>query len=113
MNKPVTAALNHLTGPARGTATWLSGAVLDVLLTDARLIRIAESDSEQPLDTVIARLHRCEETYEVEAFEAHSLWVNGERITAKRLDPRDLIEFGDNGPLSRFQLYREGSRVTR
>ena len=76
MKTPVAAALDHLTGPARGTATWLSGAVLDVSLTDTRLIRATESDSEQPIDTVIARLHRSEETYEVEAFEVHPLWVN-------------------------------------
>jgi len=113
MKKPVTAALEHLTGPARGTAAWLSGAVLDVSLTDTHLIRITEPDSEQPVDTVIARLHRSEETYEIEGLEAHLLWVNGERIAAKRLEPRDLVEFGDNGPLSRFQLYREGSRVRK
>ena len=107
------AALEHLTGPARGIATWLSGAALDVSLSDGRLVRITESGGEQPKGDVIARLHRSEETYEIEAREAHHLWVNGERISAKRLEHRDLIEFGDTGPLSRFQLYHEGHRVRK
>ena len=107
------AALEHLTGPARGVATWLSGADLDVSLSDARLIRITESGGEQARDDVVARLHRCEDTYEIEAREAHPLWVNGERVSAKRLENRDLIEFGDSGPLSRLQLYGDGSRVRK
>ena len=111
--KAVTAALDHLTGSARGTATWLSGAVLDVSLSEDRLVRITESGGEQPEGETIARLHRSEETYEIEAREAHPLWVNGERISAKSLEHRDLIEFGDTGPLSRFRLYREGSRVRK
>jgi S1-C subfamily serine protease len=111
--KAIIAALDHLTGSARGTATWLSGAVLDVSLSEDRLVRITESGGEQPEGGTIARLHRSEETYEIEAREAHPLWVNGERISAKSLEHRDLIEFGDTGPLSRFRLYREGSRVRK
>jgi S1-C subfamily serine protease len=111
--KNITASLEHLTGPARGTATWLSGAALDVSLSDNRLVRITESGGETPQGDIIARLHRSEETYEIEAPEAHPLWVNGERTSAKRLEHRDLIELGDTGPLSRFQLYREGSRVRK
>jgi len=111
--KTTIASLEHLTGPARGVATWLSGAALDVSLSDGHLVRITESGGDQPKGDVIARLHRCQETYEIEAREAHSLWVNGARISAKRLEHRDLIEFGDTGPLSRFQLHREGSRMRK
>ncbi|TDJ20752.1 MAG: hypothetical protein E2O65_01445, partial [Gammaproteobacteria bacterium] len=111
--KAITATLDHLTGSARGTATWLSGAALDVSLSEDRLVRITESGGEQPDGEIIARLHRSEETYEIEAREAHAIWVNGERISAKSLEHRDLIEFGDTGPLSRFRLYREGSRVRK
>ena len=110
---PVTAALEYLTGPARGTATWLSGMVLDVSLVDARRIRVAESESAQPDAGVIARLHRDDHSYEIQALEAHPLWINGERVSAKRLEPRDLIEFGEKGPLSRFQLYPDGTRVRK
>ena len=111
--RTVTAALEHLTGSLRGTATWLSGVALDVSLSDNHRVRVAQSSGGEPADDVVARLHRSEETYEIEALEGHPLWINGERVTARRLEERDLIEFGDNGPLSRYQLYREGSRVRK
>ncbi len=106
-----TASLEHLTGSARGTATWLSGDVLDVSLSEDRLLGITENGGEKPQGDMVARLHRSGESYEIEAREPHPLWINGERVSAKRLEHRDLIEFGETGPLSRFQLYQEGSRV--
>lgn len=111
--KPATAALEHLTGPARGTAAWLNGAALDISLDDDRWIRVSESEGVQPDETVVARLHGSEDTYEIQAFEPHPLWINGERVSAKRLKARDLIEFGEHGPLSRFQIYADGYRVRR
>ena len=107
--KPATAALDHLTGPARGTTTWLGGGALDVSLTDSHRLRVAESTSVEPDASVVARLHPADESYEIQAFEPYPLWINGERVSAKRLEPRDLIEFGEVGPLSRFRLYREDS----
>jgi hypothetical protein len=40
------AALEHLTGPARGTVTWLSGSALDVSLSDAGRVRVRESGGD-------------------------------------------------------------------
>ena len=68
--KPATAALEHLTGPARGTATWLNGTALDISLDDDRWIRVSESEGVQPDESVIARLHGSEDSYEIQAFEA-------------------------------------------
>ncbi|HED15190.1 MAG TPA: serine protease [Gammaproteobacteria bacterium] len=101
----VTAAFEHLTGPARGTATWISGSTLDVCLQDDQRIRIVESATTADA-SVVARLHRFEQTFELEARENQPLWVNGNHTTSKKLAARDLIEFGDNGPLSRFLLYQ-------
>ena len=84
--RTVTAALEHLTGTPRGTVTWLSGVALDVSLSDNRRIRIAESAGGQPGADVVARLHRSEETYEIEAFEEQPLWVNRERVNPERLE---------------------------
>jgi serine protease Do len=75
--------------------------------------RVAESEGAQPDAGVIARLHRDDHSYEIQALEAHPLCINGERVSAKRLEPRDLIEFGEKGPLSRFQLYPDGTRVRK
>jgi S1-C subfamily serine protease len=108
-----TASLEILTGPARGTASWLAGRTLDVSLDETDMIRIAEAGSEPLQDGVVARLHRSGESYEIEAFEDNPLWINGERVESKQLEQRDLIEFGDNGPLSRYCLHRQGDKIRR
>lgn len=107
------ASLEHLTGPARGTASWLSGAALDVSLTDGHLIRITEAGIDSLQDEIIARLHRSGDSYEIEARNDFPLWINGNRVESKQLEQRDLIEFGDAGPLSRYRLYQAGSRLRR
>ncbi len=108
-----TSSLEILTGPARGTVCWLSGSMLDISLNDEDMIYVAEAGDEALLDGVVARLHRSGDGYEIEARERNSLWINGERIDSKRLQQRDLIEFGDKGPLSRYRIHRQGDRLKR
>jgi S1-C subfamily serine protease len=105
--------LEILTGPARGTAAWLIDNALDISLNDADMIRIAEAGSEPLEDGVVARLHRSGDGYEIEAREQNPLWINGERIESKQLQQRDLIEFGDKGPLSRYRVHHQGDRLKR
>ena len=107
------ASLEILTGPARGTASWLSEPVLDVSLDEAERIRIAEAGSEPLANGIFARLQRAGDSYEIEARGDNPLWINGERVTSKRLEQRDLIEFGEKGPLSRFRLHHQGDRINR
>jgi serine protease Do len=104
-NAAAIAVLEYTTGPARGKNSLLSAAAVDVLLTDDRLVHLVEASIEEPLQNLIARLHLSGPTYEIEAFEEHPVWVNGERITVRRLENGDMIEFGDTGPLSRFRLF--------
>ena len=54
------AALEHLTGPSRGTWTWLSESVLDISLSRNRFIRISEAHPGDPRDNLVARLHRAD-----------------------------------------------------
>ncbi len=108
-----TTVLKHLTGPARGTATWLSDTAVEISLSDGRRLVLSEPGAKRSGRNPIARLHRDSETYEIEAVEAFPIWVNGQRIAAKRLQHRDLIEFGDTGPLSRFEIYGDGSPVRK
>jgi S1-C subfamily serine protease len=105
------AALEHLTGPSRGTVTWLSGPALDISLSPNRFIRVSEPRPGEPRDGLVARLHRAEDSYEIEALEGRPVWVNGVRVTARQLEHCDMIEFGETGPLSRFCLYREDQQV--
>ena len=100
-------ALEHQTGPSRGTVTWLSGSTLDISLGSNRLIRISEARPGEPRDDLIARLHRVEDTYKIEDIMGRSIRVNGGTVTAQNLMHGDMIEFGETGPLSRFRLCRE------
>lgn len=106
------AALEILTGPARGTVCWLGGAALDVSLDDKDVISVFEAGKVAPENSVVARLHRSGDSFEIEACEP-PLWINGQRVEATRLESRDLIEFGDRGPLSRFRIHRQGDRLKR
>ncbi len=109
----VAAALEHLTGPSRGTVTWLSASALDISLSSGRLIQVSEARPGDPPDDLVACLHRAENTYEIEVPEGLSVWVNGDRVTAIRLEHCTMIEFGETGPLSRFRLYAEGDPVRK
>ena len=106
-----TAAVEHLTGPSRGTVTWLSGSEIDISLTPNRLVRVSEARPGAPRQDLLARLHRAKSSYEIEALEGRPVWVNGARVTAQRLAHCDMIEFGEAGPLSRFCLFREDQPV--
>ncbi len=108
-----TASLEILTGPARGTASWLSGSALDISLNDAEMIRIAEAGGEPLQSGIVARLHRSGEGYEIEARQQVPLWINGEQVESKQLQQRDLIEFGDKGPLARYRVHHQGDRLKR
>ncbi|MDH3858465.1 MAG: serine protease [Gammaproteobacteria bacterium] len=107
------ASLEILTGPARGTASWLNGTALDISLNEEDMIRVAEAGSEPLEDGVVARLHRSGSGYEIEARDQNPLWINGNRVDSKQLESLDLIEFGDKGPLSRYRLHYQGDRVKR
>ncbi len=87
------AALEHLTGPSRGTVTWLSASTSDISLSPKWLIRVSETHPGEPRDDLVARLHRADDTYEIEAPEGRPVWVNGVRVTAQKLEKRDMIEF--------------------
>lgn len=100
------AVLEHLTGPSRGTVTWLGGRALDISIDHNRLLRVWESRPDEPPAGLIARLRSAGDSYELEAVEDCPVWVNGVRVTRRELKHRDMIEFGEAGPLSRFRLYR-------
>ena len=106
-------ALEHLTGSSRGTVTWLSGSTLDISLRTNRFLRVSETRPGEPRDDLVARLHRAEDTYGIEALEGRPVWVNGVRVTTKKLEHREMIEFGETGPLSRFCLYGEDRPIRK
>lgn len=108
-----TAALEHLTGPSRGTVTWLTGSAMDIFLSPKRFIHVAETRPNGETDHLIARLHRAEHTFELEVMPDRSVWVNGDRVTVRSLENNDIIEFDQAGPMSRFCLYRDDRPLRR
>ncbi|MBE9476324.1 MAG: trypsin-like peptidase domain-containing protein [Proteobacteria bacterium] len=108
---PLAIALEHMTGPFRGSVTWLGASVLDVTLDAGRFIHITEARAGEPKKDRVARFHRVDDTYEVEIAEGQNVWVNGERVTVRRLKHGDTIEFGETGPLCRCRVYTSHSPV--
>lgn len=107
------ASLEHLTGPSRGTATWLSGERLKVGLGGNLLLRIAGADSAQAPGTEIAQLERSGDTYQITSQDGQGLWINGRPASEHRLRHGDMIEFGEDGPLSRYCLHHENEDLHR
>tara|TARA_B100000315_G_scaffold253206_1_gene291525 strand:- start:1181 stop:2767 length:1587 start_codon:yes stop_codon:yes gene_type:complete len=105
------AALVHQTGPSEGMVSWLKVSTLDVSLNPGRLVRVGETHPGETRDGAIARLHRAEGSYEIESLDQGAVLVNKKAITTQMLKHGDMIEFGDAGPLSRFQLYQRDKPV--
>ena len=102
------AALEHLTGPMRGTTTWIAEKDINVTLSPRRIIHVgpglvAGDDSE-----LIAHLRRSGETFEIEATGNRTIWVNGQAISSSLLKHHDMIEFCDTGPMSRYVIFQNG-----
>jgi serine protease Do len=110
-NAPLAVALEHMTGPSRGSVTWLNSSTLDVTLDAGCFIRILEAQAGGPSKDLIARLHRVGDSYEIEATAGKSVWVNGSPIAASHLKHGDTIEFGETGPLCRTRFYTDHSLV--
>jgi len=108
-----TAFLEILTGPERGTACWLAGGQLDLSVGEGQRLYVSETGREAGPGTVVARLRRADGNYEIQVLGSEPLWVNGEPTVCRQLAARDLIEFGDRGPLTRFRLHRQGDRLRR
>lgn len=106
----VIAALEHLSGPAKGETSWVvedeTAASLDV---DRRLALTDVAADGMPEDAV-AMFTRKGGAIDIRAVGDASIWLNGERISGRALRDGDVIEFCDAGPLSRMRLYRPGSR---
>jgi len=102
------AALEHLTGAQRGTVSWLDAGALDLRLSSANKIEISAGADAPSANGMAARLERTEDGYVLTAVGACPIWINGQPSTQAPLANGDIIEFGENGPLSRFHFYRDG-----
>ena len=102
----VRALLENLTGPSRGRITWLSSDQSDISVDEDRALRIASATTDTHSEAARARLSWSGQSYEIEVLSDNDIWVNGRRVGTAQLLHGDVIEFGDDGPISRFRLCR-------
>ncbi len=107
------AVLEHLTGPARGTLSWLGASALEVSLNSRRCPELKVFTTDEPAENAIARLRRLNSHFEIETVRGNSVWVNGRAVTHKRLENHDMVEFGQSGPMSRFCLCADRQPIQR
>ena len=98
-----------MTGPDRGETAWATEAVTDIRLARGKHLSLG---AEPAAATVVARLTHVDGGYAIEPVGEAKLFVNGAPATPerRRLAHRDVIEFGDDGPISRISFYRQGAR---
>ncbi|GMG82441.1 hypothetical protein LNKW23_16540 [Paralimibaculum aggregatum] len=101
---PIVAALHHLTGRSRGQVSWLSREAHGVHVSDSGAIRVTADGRSLPGMTPCARFHQAGRSYVLDAVGEAVLWVNRVPLRERHLHHGDMIEFGEQGPLSRFEL---------
>lgn len=107
------AMLEHLTGPSRGTCSWITSGTAVAWLTPENRLEVGDPDDAPPEQaTPAARFRRTETGFEIEAPQTTALWVNGRAVRSVTLLHGDMIEFGETGPLSRFRVYDAAHRPT-
>lgn len=102
----VRAFLESLTGPSRGRIAWLSSDHPRISVGADRMLRVVSGDGGQPGTDNRALLHWSGDTYEIEAVPGAVIWVNGRQVGSADLIHGDMIEFGEDGPMSRYRLCR-------
>ena len=100
----VRAFLEHLTGPSRGRVSWLTGENVYASLGPGCILCLENESSDSSDKRALARLTWEADTYAIEVLRDQDIWVNGRKIIAAHLMHGDMIEFGDDGPMSRFRI---------
>ncbi|MFQ5570683.1 MAG: trypsin-like peptidase domain-containing protein [Rhodothermales bacterium] len=102
-------AIDHLSGVLQGTRQPLSDVSLHIgTSTDAAIHFPA--DREPAVATHHATLTQQGASYLLRAAPDVQVEVNGEPVTVHLLASGDIIKIGEEGPLLRFRLYREGHK---
>jgi S1-C subfamily serine protease len=100
----VRAFLESLTGPSRGRITWLSSGKSQIRVGPDRVLQIGTDAAPTTGFPAQAQLSWSGETYEIEAVSGSDVWVNGRKIGTAHLRHGDMIEMGEDGPMTRFRL---------
>lgn len=102
---PSAAVLEHLTGRNRGSFTWITADAADLWLDATGAARLATPGNAPSDGRLAARIRRANGAFDIDSAERGDLWVNRRKVVAARLRSGDMIEFGEDGPLSRFRVF--------
>lgn len=105
---PVAGMLEHLTGKSRGSFSWITDATSETWLDRGGCLRAGPSAPAGA--RVLARLHRVGRSFDIEAAPGEQLWINRKPVEHATLRHGDMVEFGEDGPLSRFRVYDDRHR---
>ena len=104
------AVVVHLSGPHRGRPQRLSG---EYLRLGARPDLEVSVSPEPSVADHHATLRRRSGSYVLSAEPECPVWINGERVVERLLEPGDVIEVGRDGPILRYRIYPSGTRLTK
>lgn len=111
----IVAALEHMSGPARGRTDWLIEPETQVWLGGGHRL-FFKSPEEDPAPEEAGELVACIDhsggEFRLRPASQRPLWANGGVVPAKgvTLADGDVLEFCDAGPISRLRLYRQGAK---
>jgi S1-C subfamily serine protease len=108
--RPCAAMLEHLTGPSRGTCSWISSGSAQAWLDAGNRLVLTDPGARPDGATAAASFACTPSGFEIEAATGTDLWVNRRPVRAVTLLHGDMIEFGEHGPLSRVRLYDDAHR---
>ena len=101
------AFLENLTGPSKGSVTWLSGDEQSVFVTRDGVLSVDGDLVQRHSAERVATLKWADESYALKAAGTRHVWVNGHSIDEVKLMHGDMIEFEEHGPMSRFRLCQQ------
>ncbi len=107
---PFAAALEHLTGPCRGQLSWVTNDAAQAWFAAGQPFRIRAPDQPVPDARCVARFTREADGFQIHATGTCPIWVNRQPVEQAVLRHGDMIEFGEDGPLSRIRIYSEDHR---
>ena len=99
-------------GKRRGRTLPLLGDVLHLGTAPDNELQVM-GDPTSKVAAHHATLRRQGDTYELRVAPQGEIWVNGEAVESRILEPGDLIEVGKGGPVMRYRTYASGRPVYR
>lgn len=101
---PGAAALHYLTGSSRGLTAWMGGAEHLLSLSARGSPRLSLGRVTPAGARPLARMWKGGGEYRLEGIADTPIWVNGRLAAGTALRQGDMIEFGEEGPIARFEL---------